>query len=86
MLDLITGGNGTLAIVGAVIAAVVAVIWKVFRTGRQVERGKHAAEKNKGWVEANDHIGEANAARLRARRNADHGGLHDDDGYKRPGS
>lgn len=83
MLDLITGGTGTLAMIGAAIVAVIAVLWKVFRAGRAIERGKTAQQANKGWVDANDLQGRAADARRDARRGANVDVLSDD-GFKRP--
>ena len=83
MLDLITGGNGTLAIIGAAIVAAVGVLWKVYATGRAVERGKAAKQANKGWVDANDIQGRAADARRSARKRANVDILSDDE-FKRP--
>lgn len=85
MLDLLTGGSGTLAVIGGVVAAVLAVLWKVFRTGKAVQRGKAAEERNKGWVDANDIQGRAADARRNARRDANIDLLSDDE-FKRPKS
>ena len=83
MLDLLTGGNGTLAVIGGVIVAVLAVIWKALRTGRALERGKAAEAAKKGWVEADEFIGTAQGAR-RISRMRDGADLMSDDGHKRP--
>lgn len=74
-----------LAIIGAAIATAIAVLWRVFRAGRQVERGRHAEAKNKGWADAEKLLGKAQHARRMAGRRAVTD-LLSDDGYKRPGS
>ena len=83
MIDLLTGGNGTFAVIGAAILGAIAVLWKVFRTGRAVERGTAAEAANKGWVEGDKIIGQAREAR-RTTRMRDGDDLLSDDGHKRP--
>lgn len=89
MMDLITsmlsGGSltGIIALVGAGIAFIVSVFFAGSRSGGNREKLKAAKQANKGWVEANDHIGQANEARLRTRMR-DGADLMSDDGHKRP--
>lgn len=82
MLDFLTGGGGTLALIVAGIVAVLGFVWRVFRAGRTQERAKNLEKSNKQWVEADDLIGKAQNARRNVRGvNAER--LHDDDGFKR---
>lgn len=83
MLDLLTGGNGTLAIIGTLALAGLVALWKFMRLVRSSERGKAAIRDNKGWIEGDKHIGEAaEARRITRMRNGDD--IMHDDGHKRP--
>lgn len=85
MLDLMSGASVPLIATGSVLLAVLAIIWKAFRVGRQVERGRADAGKIKGWIDANKLQDRAQNARRNARRGAD-AELLSDDGFKRPKS
>jgi len=83
MIDILTGGSGTLTVIGATIAAVIAVVWRVFVAGKKSERAKNLEKSNQQWTEADELIRKAQDARRNARYGAD-SGLHNDDGFKRP--
>ena len=56
MIDLLTGGTGTLAIIGGVVLAAFAAIWRVFKAGKDKARQEQQEARLKainkaGWVE-----------------------------------
>ncbi len=84
--SLLSGGGGLtgiIALVGGVIAFIVSIFVAGSRSGGNREKLKAAKQANKGWVEANDHIGQAKKARLRTHMR-DGADIMSDDGHKRP--
>lgn len=82
MLDLLTGGGGILAMIAAALAVVIGAFFTGKSAGANKERAKSAKEAVKRWKKADEHIGQANEARLRTRMH-DGADLMSDDGHKR---
>ena len=83
MIDLFTGGGGILAAIAAALAVMIGAYFTGKSAGTTKERAKSAKEAVKRWKKADEHIGQANEARLRTRMR-DGADLMSDDDFKRP--
>jgi hypothetical protein len=80
MLDFLTGGGGTLALVIAGVVTFLGFVWRMIKAGKDAQKVKDLKASNKQWVEADEIIGGVQGARRKSRNSR----LHDDDGFKRP--